>query len=80
MPECSYCRKTFPGVGLGGGDHNWLTCATARIAELETALREIIKGEGAFSRDRLTHATNTIESMQQIARDALNADQPAETA
>lgn len=35
MPECSYCRKTFPGVGLGGDDHNWLICATKRIEELE---------------------------------------------
>lgn len=40
MPECSYCRKTFPGVGLDAGHHNWLTCANERIAELEAALRK----------------------------------------
>ncbi len=42
MPECNYCRKIFPGVGLGGDDHNWLTCANSRIEALETALRHII--------------------------------------
>ena len=34
---------------------------------LRTALEEIAKGEGAFSRDRLTHASNCIESMKAIA-------------
>lgn len=42
-----------------------------RIETLEAALKEITKGEGAFSRDPLTHATSTIESMKQIALDAL---------
>jgi hypothetical protein len=35
------------------------------------ALEEIAKGEGAFSRDHLTHAQNTIENMKRIAVEAL---------
>jgi hypothetical protein len=51
----------------------------AEIARLRAALTEISKGEGAFSRDPLTHAVNTIDSMKQIARDALSPEQPATT-
>lgn len=40
-------------------------------ARLKEALREIAKGEGAFSTDRLTHAQNCIENMIDIATDAL---------
>lgn len=39
--------------------------------EMEGALREIAKGEGAFSRDQLEHATNCIESMKRLAVNAL---------
>lgn len=39
--------------------------------KLVEALREIKKGEGAFSRDQLTHANNTIENMKEIADQAL---------
>ena len=35
------------------------------------ALREILKAEGPFSRDPLTHATNVIISNCEIARNAL---------
>lgn len=38
---------------------------------LLAAMREIAKGNGEFSRDPLTHATNTIESMKTIAREAI---------
>lgn len=50
----------------------------AIISEMATApalvgaLQEIAKGEGAFSRDQLKHATNSIESMKLIALRALN--------
>ena len=43
-----------------------------RIKKLEAALREIAKGEGAFSRDPLEHASNTIDSMKGIAKTALD--------
>ncbi len=39
--------------------------------ELLEALRRIEAGEGAFSRDPLTHATNCIEEMTGIARAAI---------
>ena len=40
-------------------------------AALVEALREIVKGEGEFSRNPLTHAENTIDNMKEIARAAL---------
>lgn len=40
-------------------------------AELLEALKEIAKGEGAYSRDPLTHAGNTITSMKNIATEAI---------
>ena len=39
--------------------------------ELVAALKEIARGEGPFSLDPLTHASNTIEAMKTIARAAL---------
>lgn len=47
----------------------------ARVAELEMALREIEKGAGPFSQDRLTHAINTIEAMKELAQAALRASE-----
>ena len=41
---------------------------------MRTALEEILEGKGAFSRDPLTHASNTIDDMKEIARKALAAD------
>lgn len=35
------------------------------------ALREIVKGEGAYNRDPLEHASNCIEHMQDVAREAI---------
>lgn len=53
-------------------------CDSVRVLELESdllrltqALQEISKAEGRYSRDRLTHAENTIESMKEIALHAL---------
>jgi hypothetical protein len=43
----------------------------ASAPELLDALKEILKGEGAFSRDPLTHAGNTITNIKTIARDAI---------
>lgn len=43
------------------------------------ALREIAKGAGPYSRDPLTHASNTIDAMRAIAKDALAAIKSAES-
>ncbi len=43
----------------------------ATISALVGALEEITKGEGAFNRDPLTHAGNTIGSMKAIANAAV---------
>lgn len=38
------------------------------------ALREISQGAGRYSRDPLTHASNCIEDMKQLASDALSSE------
>ena len=43
----------------------------ASAPELLAALEEIVKREGAFSRDQLTHAGNVIENMATIAEEAI---------
>jgi hypothetical protein len=43
----------------------------AAAPDLLAALEEIAKGESAYSRDPLTHATNVIESMKAIAEAAI---------
>ncbi len=49
----------------------------ARVAALSEALEQITKGEGRFSMDHLTHASNTIDDMKAIAREALGAARSA---
>ncbi len=39
-----------------------------RLIEL---LEEIIEGKGAYSLDRLEHASNTIKNMKSLAKEAL---------
>lgn len=41
------------------------------IAKMQAVLREILMGKGAFSENQLEHATNTIEDMKRLARQAL---------
>jgi len=41
------------------------------IEQVKKALKEIQKGEGAYSLDPLTHAGNCIENMKDIAEQAL---------
>jgi len=43
----------------------------ARAPELYEALKEISEGKGRFSLDPLTHASNTIEDMKNLALAAL---------
>jgi hypothetical protein len=42
-----------------------------RAERYAAALREIQEGKGKFSRDPLTHASNTIDDMKALARAAL---------
>ena len=44
-----------------------------KITMLLGALKEIAKGEGAFSLDPLKHANNTIQNIIDIAYDAMKA-------
>lgn len=47
---------------------SYLLAANKRYKE---ALQEITKGEGAYNTDPLIHASNTIENMIEIAKNAL---------
>jgi len=47
--------------------------------QLLMALHEIEKGAGPYSRDPLEHASNTIEAMKQLARDAVALQQKPDT-
>ena len=44
---------------------------TNELREARAALQEIVKGEGRYSTDRMTHANNTIEDMIALAVEAL---------
>ena len=46
-----------------------------KIMMLLGALKEIAKGEGAFSLDPLKHAGNTVENMKEIAQNAIVKDE-----
>ena len=64
-PQCG-CRQTQAGIVY------IVYCALHGAAPaLIEALREIAKGKGAYSRDPLTHAKNTIDNMKEIASDAI---------
>ena len=41
------------------------------LRQVKEALLQISKGEGPFSRDQLQHCSNTVETMKEIARNAL---------
>lgn len=45
--------------------------AADEIDRLRAALAEISEGRGTYSRDRLEHASNCIEEMKGIAKQAL---------
>ena len=44
-----------------------ITALRATIAELERVLAEIAEGKGAYSPDLLTHASTTVDDMQELA-------------
>ena len=59
-------------IGTDGEEHYWECHAAAtRIDLLESALKEISKGVGAYSQDQLTNAGNTIDSIVKIADKAI---------
>ena len=53
-------------------------CECEKIAaenkRLKAALTEITRGEGSFSSDPLTHASNTIDNLIEIAQKALESE------
>ena len=58
----------FEAKRINAAAESWYQSRSRPLVE---ALKEIQKGEGTFSMDHLEHASNTIESMKEIARKAL---------
>lgn len=65
----SYCQ------GCADSDKR-ISGLESQLCRAREALEEIAKGEGAFSLDPLTHASNTIDSMKEIAKQALSSPGP----
>ncbi len=53
-----------------------LSASQAERDRYRKALEEVSIGAGPFSRDPLTHASNTIEAMKDIAKQALTGEKP----
>lgn len=49
----------------------WQSRCMEQYVRLYEALCNIVKAEGRFSTDPMTHAENTIEDMRQLAEDVL---------
>jgi hypothetical protein len=74
--DCPVCHSCYVTIL-----RDWLICPTCAAAELaklreknsvlREALEEIAKGEGAFSRDPLTHAANCIDRAVATAKKVL---------
>lgn len=67
--------KTYFYLGVNSGDYDFLK---KKISDLEKenelllgALSDISEGKGRYNPDRLTHASNTIEDMVKLAKDAI---------
>ena len=68
ISEC-FCKKTLL---WGDEDGVLISGETAQnLLNAVYALQEIKKGEGAYSKDPLTHANNTIKNLVNIASKAL---------
>jgi len=67
MKNCPDCKNLMSESASFCMRCGW----SEELQRLREALKEISKGEGAYSRDRLTHAENTIRAMKDLARDAL---------
>ena len=76
-PECCMIRLYLDGVLQNGAvsvsvkQADELVDVLNGAVGMREALQEITRGEGAFSRDPLKHAENTIESLMAIAEAAL---------
>jgi len=63
---CTDTKRAYHNAFGSGWDARGKHDAAERYA-IQEALKRISKAEGRFSRDPLTHATNTIEDMVEIA-------------
>jgi hypothetical protein len=67
--------KVVASTGMAGADDESESIANAQLIaaapEMYEALKQIAKGEGRYSQDPLTHASNTIDDMKELAKAAL---------
>ena len=68
--QCTINLADFDGKMRGCWEWE-ISALRAEVERLRDALRSITECNGAFSRDQLTHAENTIEAMKNTAIDAL---------
>ena len=70
--ECQGCFVVTAPFYNGYPTKPWNPRATTKREEkLREALKEIIKGEGAYSKDAHTFAVNVIENIKKTAKQAL---------
>ena len=71
--EVAVVRDLLSEAAYRGGEYvDTIDNQQAEIERLRKALQQISKGEGPFSRDPLTHASNTIDAMKAEAVEALD--------
>lgn len=63
--------QCYSGCDAGREEARANAALIAAAPDMLFALREIAKGQGAYSRDPFQHACNTIEDMKEIANAAI---------
>ena len=66
--QCSECARIIAALRAA------LAAERERAEKYRKALEEIAEGRGTYSRDPLTHASNTIDEMKETARAALRGE------
>lgn len=73
VDDIKFHRKRQQEIHSGNIDFAYIPLKQALAApEMLEALKEIAKGRGAFDRDPLQHASNTIDNMKEIANEAIS--------
>lgn len=73
MCVCLYDDWRAREAGISEAENTANALLIVAAPDMLAALQEIVQGKGAFSRDPLTHASNTIDNMKALARAAIEA-------